>query len=159
MGYKHVGKKVENSELRIGNDFYLEKSKATSDGKISLPQITQEGKLVSSSAAISVVALADSDKTMTAGDLEAGIWVMTPSTPRTLTLPSAEDVGDALNFTEHYQFADIVIINTGARYQIVLAAGAGSAITGSANIVLAESGLFRIISDVNGYGTTIVRIA
>jgi hypothetical protein len=157
--YKHIGKKVEDAELRVNNDFYLEKSKATAVGKMNTAQVTAEGKIVSSSAAISLVTLSDADGNISAGDIEAGILTITPTATRTKTLPNAEELGDILGFTDFYQFADIVLVNLSGSQRVIVAPGGSSTLTGYNTVAANSSGLFRIISDAGGDGTVIVRIA
>ena len=36
MGFKHVGKKVETSDFRVDKDLFLERTKATTDGKMNI---------------------------------------------------------------------------------------------------------------------------
>jgi hypothetical protein len=161
MSFKHIGKKVENSEFRVDKDFYINKSKASSTGKVNSLDIDQVGKMIISPKAITGIAIDDDTAAIDARDLEPGILTITPTASRIKPTPTAAQIIDQFGFTEFYQNADIPIINlASATYSLTLSAGANVTLVGNMVVVANSTGLFRFVVSHAGIGQiTIYRIA
>lgn len=158
MGFKHVGKKVELGEFRFDKGVFLEKSKSSSGGKMSFALVDVDGKIISGSAAISAVVLADDNAAIPQGFFEAGILTFAGSSDRTKATPSKEDLATALKFTDFYQFGEFIVINTSSNI-ITIGPGSGVTITGAAGVAANTSATFRVIADSSGLASDIYRIA
>jgi hypothetical protein len=95
---------------------------------------------------------ADAAATVTVAQLKTGVFTMTPTTSRTLTLPTATLLADYLDVVG--KSVDITVINLGAdATAVVLAEGASGTLVGSGVVrdnsttthADSGSGLFRVI--------------
>ena len=147
MSFKYFGKKVETSSTRIDKDFFLEKTKTITNGKINFALVGTDGKVLPANASTFASTLGDNNDAITGLDLIKGIMKITPSSARTKALPSASDIIDAFNFTTDFQFIDISIINLASSGSNTIEIGGGTGNTYHGNTVTraAASALFRIV--------------
>tara|TARA_R100000008_G_scaffold78722_1_gene59862 strand:+ start:15 stop:530 length:516 start_codon:yes stop_codon:yes gene_type:complete len=148
-GFRHIGKEVQNTELRIDKDLYLDRSKATGDNKMNIPLVDGTGKLLVSPAAFALPAtLADDNAAVPSAGFGAGkIFTITTTGTRSKALPATGTILSELGLTVFYQFVDIPFINLGSSGTLTISAGDGDTdITGSAIISNGESGLFRFVA-------------
>tara|TARA_R100001591_G_scaffold34317_1_gene45768 strand:- start:2088 stop:2567 length:480 start_codon:yes stop_codon:yes gene_type:complete len=147
MSFKYFGKKVETSSTRIDKDFFLEKTKTITNGKINFALVGTDGKVLPANASTFASTLGDNNDAITGLDLIKGIMKITPSSARTKALPSASDIIDAFNFTTDFQFVDVSVINlgSGGTDTLELAAGADSTFHGNVIVRATASALFRIV--------------
>jgi hypothetical protein len=160
-GYSFVGKEVQSSEFRVDKDFYVESTKASSQGKVNGLDVNQEGKMIISPKAIAGVAIDDDNVAIDARDLEAGILTITPTANRIKATPTAATIISQFGFTEYYQNADIPILNLAtANYSLTLSAGTDVTLVGDVRIAPNSTGLFRfVVSNADVDEITIYRIA
>ncbi len=113
------------------------------------------------------VALADADATVTAANVLAGIWRMTPTVDRVLTLPTAALLVASLQTPETEDSMEFSIINESAgAFDVDIAVGAGGTLVGNPKVLHdaanASSGRFLIrITDATATAETydVIRIA
>ena len=159
MGFKHVGKKVETSDFRVDKDLFLERTKATTDGKMNIALVSITGKLIPSFTAIATQALADDNDAITNANLIGGMLTITPTGNRTKQLPTGTNLTSAFSFETTYQFADVSIINlASATHKLTLSSAADTTSVGSLDILAATSGLFRFVNQGSN-SITVYRIA
>ena len=87
--------------------------------------------------------LTDAAATLTVAQIQTGVLTMTPTAARTVTLPTAALMADAL--TDVGQCYDFNVIDlAGATYAVTVAAGSGGTTVGTMAVSAATSGKFRI---------------
>lgn len=147
MSFKYFGKKVETSSTRIDKDFFLEKTKTLSQGKINLALVGPDGKVLPSNVSAFVSTLGDNNDAITTTDLIRGIMKITPTSGRAKAFPSASNIISAFGFTTDYQFVDVSIMNLSSSGTDTLELGAGADSTFHGNVIVraTTSALFRIV--------------
>ena len=160
-GFSYVGKEVQTHDFRVDKEFFINRSKASSQGKVNGLNIDQAGKMIISPKAIAGIAIDDDTAAIDARDLEPGILTITPTANRVKPTPTAAQIITQFGFTEFYQNADVPIINlASATYSLTLTAGANVTLVGNMVVVANSTGLFRFVVSHAGIGQiTIYRIA
>ena len=161
MGFKFAGKETQTSDFRVDKEFFINRSKASSQGKVNGLDVDQLGKVIVSPKAISGIALVDDTAAIIQSKLEAGILTITPTADRIKTTPTAAQIIEQFGFTEFYQNADIPIINLASKdFSLTLNAGTGVTLVGDMTIYPKSSAFFRfIVSNADVDEVTIYRIA
>ena len=160
-GFSYVGKEVQTHDFRVDKEFFINRSKASSQGKVNGLDVDQSGKMIISPKAISGIAIDDDNVAIDARDLEPGILTITPTASRVKPTPTAAQIVAQFGFTEFYQNADIPILNLAtANYSLTLTAGTDVTLVGDMTIAPNSTGLFRFVVSHAGIGQiTIYRIA
>lgn len=95
-------------------------------------------------------ALSDADATLTIGELLTVLFTISPSTARTLTLPTAADIVTGISGVAVNDSIDFDIINTGSD-NVIIAAGTNGTLIGNDTIIFGTSGLYRLrITNISG---------
>lgn len=92
----------------------------------------------------SPISLSDSNHTLTLSELFTEILRMTPSTSRTLTLPTAADIVSGISGAQVSDSFDFSIINESSTSSIILSSGTGGSIVGNDTVVNSASGRYRL---------------
>ena len=160
-GFSYVGKEVQTHDFRVDKEFFINRSKASSQGKVNGLDVDQSGKMIISPKAISGIVIDDDNVAIDARDLEPGILTITPTASRVKPTPTAAQIVAQFGFTEFYQNADIPILNLAtANYFLTLTAGTNVTLVGDMTIAPNSTGLFRFVVSHAGIGQiTIYRIA
>lgn len=111
-------------------------------------------------------AFADADATVTVDQIKTGIFTMTPTVTRTLTLPTATLLSSFLDSVG--KSIDLVVINSGAdTIDVIIAGGTGGSVVGNDTVrdsiattnPDSGSGLFKIImTDISSPAYVVYRI-
>jgi len=160
-GFSYVGKEVQTHDFRVDKDFYINRSKASSTGKVNGLDIDQAGKMIISPKAIAGITIDDDNVAIDHRDLEPGILKITPTANRVKPTPTAAQIITQFGFTEFYQNADIPIVNLAtANYYLLLTAGSDVTLVGNMMIKPNSTGLFRfVVSNADVDEITIYRIS
>ena len=150
MGFKHIGKKVETSELRLDKNVFFEKAKSALGFKRLT--IDTKGRVNNEIIGRRKITLDDDDAAIPIADLDDGILVITPTGNRTKDVPAAADLieqlldadGEAL-VAASYEAFEFSVINLSTGRTITLAATTGVTAVGNMTVAVSSSGRFQIV--------------
>jgi hypothetical protein len=150
MGFKHVGKKVETSELRLDKNVFFEKARAVLGFKRLV--IDTQGRANNEIVGRRKQVLSDNDDALTTDVLDDGILVITPTADRTKSTPTATQLienildvdGEAITAASYEAF-EFSIINLSTGRTITLSAGTGVTLVGNMTVAISSSGRFQMI--------------
>ena len=146
-GFSYVGKEVQTHDFRVDKEFFINRSKASSQGKVNGLDVDQSGKVIVSPKAIAGITIDDDTAAIDVRDLEPGILTITPTASRIKPTPTAAQIITQFGFTEFYQNADIPIVNLAtANYSLTLTAGTDVTLVGNMTIKPNSTGLFRFVA-------------
>lgn len=150
MAFKHVGKKVETSEIRLDKNVFFEKAKST----VGFKRLTVDtkGRVNNEVVGRRRQTLPDDNTSITTSVLDDGILVITPTVNRTKDVPAAADLigqildadGEAL-VAASYEAFEFSVINLSTGRTITLAATTGVTAVGNMTVAVSSSGRFQII--------------
>ena len=150
MSFKHVGKKVETSEIRLDKNVFFEKAKST----IGFKRLTvdTQGRVNNEVIGRRKVTLADDNTAIDVTDLDDGILAITTTGDRTKNTPTATELiesildvdGEALTAASYEAF-EFSIINLGGSNTITLSPTTGVTSVGNMTVAKSSSGRFQII--------------
>lgn len=150
MGFKHIGKKVETSELRLDKNVFFEKAKSV----LGFKRLTVDtkGRVNNEIVGRRKITLDDDNTAITIADLDDGILVITPTLNRTKETPTATQLiekildadGEAL-VAASYEAFEFSVINLSTGRTITLAATTGVTAVGNMTVAVSSSGRFQII--------------
>ena len=151
MGFKHVGKKVELSEIRLDKNVFFEKAKSVLGFKRVV--VDSQGKLNNEFIGRRSITLSDDDDALTLANFTGGgILEITPTTNRTKATPTAAqliesllDINGAALVAASYEAFEFSIINLNASNTIALSAGTGVTTIGSMSVRQSTSGRFQFV--------------
>ena len=161
MGYKHIGKKVETSDLRLDKKVFFEKAKAVIGVKRLV--VNTAGEVVNEKIARRHAVLADDNAAVGIADISTfGNLIITPTADRTKQLPTAEqfisnilDPNNESVGAASYQALDFSVINLSASHTITLSTNTGITLYGNMTVAVSSSGRFMVTksgaSSVNFY--------
>lgn len=150
MGFKHVGKKVETSELRIDKNIFFEKAKAV----IGFKRLTIDTKGRANNELVGRrdIALSDDNVKITTDTIKEGLLTINPTSNRTKSTPTAtEFIDDILDIdgesltASSYEAFEFSIINTSGSSNLIVSAGTGVTSVGSMRVLLTTSARFQIV--------------
>lgn len=161
MGFKHVGKKVETSELRLDKKVFFEKAKSAVGVKRLV--VNTAGEVVNELVARRHAVLTDDNDSINVTAFSTfGNLIITPTADRTKQLPTAgvfidsvldpntESLADA-----SYQAFEFSVINLSASHTITLSTNTGITLYGNMTVAVSSSGRFMVTksaaSSVNFY--------
>lgn len=150
MEFKHVGKKVEVSELRLDKNVFFEKAKAVLGFKRLV--IDSSGRANNEIIGRRKQVLTDDNDALTTDVIDDGILVITPTADRTKPTPTAVQIinnildidGEALSAASYEAF-EFSIINLSTGRTITLSAGTGVTLVGNMTVAVSSSGRFQMI--------------
>tara|TARA_R100000479_G_scaffold144062_1_gene79572 strand:- start:613 stop:1107 length:495 start_codon:yes stop_codon:yes gene_type:complete len=151
MRFKHIGKKVETSEIRLDKNVFFEKAKSALGFKRLV--IDSQGRANNEIIGRRSVTLGDNNDALTVTNFtEGGILEITPTTNRTKATPTATQLieslldidGEAL-VAASYEAFEFSIINLDASNSISLSAGTGVTTVGSMSVRQSTSGRFQFV--------------
>jgi len=149
MGFKHIGKKVELSEIRLDKNVFFEKAKSVLGFKRVV--VDSQGKLNNEFVGRRSITLGDNNDALT-NFTSGGILEITPTTNRTKPTPSAADLISGLLDVDSealvaasYEAFEFSIINLDASNTIALSAGTGVTTIGSMSVRQSTSGRFQFV--------------
>tara|TARA_R100001015_G_C4621348_1_gene178534 strand:- start:835 stop:1329 length:495 start_codon:yes stop_codon:yes gene_type:complete len=161
MGYKHIGKKVETSDLRLDKKVFFEKNKPVIGLKRLV--VNTAGEIVNELLARRHAVLPDDNTAIDTSAFNFGNLIITPTVNRTKQLPEAktgfiDDVldpnGESLGAAS-YQAYEFSVINLSASHTITLSTNTGITLYGNMTVAVSSSGRFQAIksgaSAVNFY--------
>jgi len=159
MSFKHVGKKVENSEFRVDKNFYIQKGKSPALQNNVTTDVN--GKTLTAPIALKVGTLVDDAAAMPIALFEGNILQITPTANRSKATPTASALISKWGLTDRYQYVDVSFINlTASTYYLLVTGGTDVTIVGGARVSAATSGLFRfIVTDAAVSELTAYRLA
>ena len=150
MGFKHIGKKVETSELRLDKNVFFEKAKSA----IGFKRLTvdTQGRANNEIVGRRRQTLPDDNTSITTSVLDDGILVITTTGDRTKDTPTATQLienildvdGEALGAASYEAF-EFSVINRGGSNTITLSPTTGVATVGNMTVAASSSGRFQII--------------
>jgi len=151
MGFKHVGKKIELSEIRLDKNVFVEKAKSVLGFKRLV--VDSQGKLNNEFIGRRSVTLSDDNNALTLANFTSGgILEITPTSNRTKPIPdAAELISDLLDIDSEalvaasYEAFEFSIINLNASNTIALSAGTGVTTIGSMTVRQSTSGRFQFV--------------
>lgn len=151
MAFKHIGKKVELSEVRLDKNVFIEKAKSTLGFKRVV--VDSQGKLNNEFIGRRSVTLGDNNDALTLANFTSGgILEITPTSNRTKPTPSAADLISGLLDVDSealvaasYEAFEFSIINLNASNTIALSAGTGVTTIGSMSVRQSTSGRFQFV--------------
>ena len=160
MGFKHIGKKVETSDLRLDKKVFFEKAKATVGLKRLV--VNTAGEVVNELLARRHEVQADDNTAINTSAFIFGNLIITPTADRTKQLPTAvQFISNILDPNEEsvgaasYQAFEFSVINLSASHTITLSTNTGVTLYGNMTVAVSSSGRFTVIksgaSSVNFY--------
>ena len=150
MSFKHVGKKVETSDIRLDKKVFFEKAKSV----LGFKRLTvdTEGRVNNEIIGRRKITLADDNTAISTADLDDGLLVIATTADRTKDTPTATQLienildidGEALSGASYEAF-EFSIINRGGSNTITLSPTTGVATVGNMTVAASSSGRFQII--------------
>ena len=150
MGYKHIGKKVETSDLRLDKKVFFEKAKAVVGVKRLV--VNTAGEVVNEILARRHAVLPDDNTAIDTSAFVFGNLIITPTADRTKQLPEAktgfiDDIldpnGESLG-SASYQAFEFSVINLSASHTITLSTNTGVTLYGNMTVAVSSSGRFMV---------------
>tara|TARA_R100001509_G_scaffold28181_1_gene14779 strand:- start:528 stop:1022 length:495 start_codon:yes stop_codon:yes gene_type:complete len=151
MRFKHIGKKVETSEIRLDKNVFFEKAKSAIGFKRLV--IDSQGRVNNEIIGRRSVTLSDDNNALEIDNFTSGgILEITPTSNRTKQTPTATQLieglldidGEAL-VAASYEAFEFSIINLNASNSISLSAGTGVVTVGSMSVRQSTSGRFQFV--------------
>ena len=160
MGFRHVGKKVETSDLRLDKKVFFEKAKATVGVKRLV--VNTAGEVVNELLARRHEVQADDNTAIDTSAFIFGNLIITPTADRTKQLPTAAQfISNILDPNEEsvgaasYQAFEFSVINLSASHTITLSTNTNVTLYGNMTVAVSSSGRFMVTkggtSSVNFY--------
>ena len=151
MSFKHVGKKVETSEIRLDKNVFFEKAKSVLGFKRLV--IDSQGRANNEIIGRRAITLGDNDDALTAANFtNGGIFKITPTSNRTKATPTATqhierllDVeGEAL-VAASYEAYEFSVINLSSGRTLEISAGTGVTLVGNMITAVSSSSRFQLV--------------
>ena len=161
MSFKHVGKKVETSDIRLDKKVFFEKAKSTVGFKRLV--VNTQGEVVNEKIGRRHAVLADDNTAVSITDMSTfGNLIITPTADRTKQLPTAAQfISNILDPNEEsvvaasYQAFEFSLINLSASHTITFSTNTGATLYGNMTVAVSSSGRFMVVksgaSSVNFY--------
>ena len=161
MGFKHIGKKVETSDIRLDKKVFFEKAKSTIGFKRLV--VNTKGQVDNELLARRHSVQADDNTAIDVSSMSnAGNLIITPTADRTKQLPTAAqfisnilDPNDESVGAASYQAFEFSVINLSASHTITLSTNTGVTLYGNMTVAVSSSGRFMVVksgtSSVNFY--------
>ena len=151
MGFKHVGKKVELSEIRLDKNIYFEKAKSTLGFKRVV--VDSQGRINNEFIGRRSITLSDDNDALTIANFTSGgILEITPTAARTKATPAAADlISDLLDVDSEalvaasYEAFEFSVINLSGSRTLEISAGTSVTLVGNMVVAVSSSGRFQFI--------------